>query len=51
MIRVVNKYKESNHIYCGRGTALGNPFVMHNESSRNEVLTAYENPTKPKEIG
>ena len=41
-ITVVNKYKEPNHIYCGRGTPLGNPFVMHNESERNYVCDAYE---------
>lgn len=42
MITVVNKYKESNHIYCGRGTALGNPFPMHNESQRDGVCDEYE---------
>jgi len=25
-ITPVNKYKVPNHIYCGRGSALGNPF-------------------------
>ena len=42
MITVVNKYKEPNHIYCGRGSALGNPFYMANESKRDEVCDKYE---------
>jgi hypothetical protein len=42
MITVVNKYKEPNHIYCGRGSALGNPFPMTNESQRDEVCDEYE---------
>ena len=42
MIRVVNKYKEPNHIYCGRGSALGNPFRMYSESQRDEVCDKYE---------
>ncbi len=42
MVTVVNKYKEPNHIYCGRGSALGNPFVMNNESQRDEVCDKYE---------
>jgi len=41
-INVVNKYKEPNHIYCGRGSALGNPFPMANESQRNKVCNDYE---------
>lgn len=41
-IKVVNKYKEPNHIYCGRGTALGNPFPMKNESERDAVCDKYE---------
>ncbi len=43
MITVVNKYKEPNCIYCGRGTALGNPFKMHGESDRDNVCDLYEN--------
>ena len=42
MIKVVNKYKEPNHIYCGRGSALGNPFVMKNGTERDEVCDKYE---------
>jgi len=41
-IKVVNKYKEPNHIYCGRGSALGNPFPMSSESQRDEVCDKYE---------
>lgn len=42
MVNVVNKYKEPDHIYCGRGSALGNPFPMKNESERDEVCNKYE---------
>ena len=41
-ITVVNKYKEPDHIYCGRGSALGNPFPMHMESQRDDVCDKYE---------
>jgi len=41
MITVVNKYQEPNHIYCGRGSALGNPFRMNNESERDRVCDQY----------
>ena len=41
-ITVVNKYKEPEHIYCGRGTALGNPFYMKSERERNTVCDKYE---------
>ena len=42
MIKVVNKYREPNHIYCGRGSALGNPFPMKHEGERDEVCDKYE---------
>ena len=29
-------------IYCGRGSALGNPHVMRNESDRDRVCDLYE---------
>lgn len=29
-------------VYVGRGSPLGNPFVMHNESMRKEVCEKYE---------
>ncbi len=48
MITVVNKYKEPNHIYCGRGSALGNPFAMKDETQRNEVCDKYEEYFKQK---
>jgi len=41
-VTVVNKYRQPNHIYCGRGSALGNPFPMHNESQRDAVCDEYE---------
>lgn len=40
-ITVVNKYKEPNHIYCGRGSPVGNPFTMSNESQRDKVCDKY----------
>jgi hypothetical protein len=41
---VVNKYKEPLHIYIGRGSKWGNPFVMNNSSDeeRNRVCDMYE---------
>jgi hypothetical protein len=42
MIFVVNKHKEPNHIYCGRGSSLGNPFRMNNENERDKVCEDYE---------
>ena len=42
MITVVNKYKELKYVYCGRGSALGNPFPMRVESERDEVCKKYE---------
>lgn len=42
MITVVNKHKEPNHIYCGRGSALGNPFPMQSENERSNVCEQYE---------
>jgi len=41
MIRVVHKQKETNHIYCGRGSVLGNPFEMKDEADRNKVCEQY----------
>lgn len=41
-ITVVNKFKEPNHIYCGRGSPVGNPFQMFNESQRDEVCDQYQ---------
>lgn len=43
MITIVNRdYTGSDAIYCGRGTPLGNPFPMKNESHRNYVCVQYE---------
>ena len=42
MIKVVNKRIEPNHIYCGRGSALGNPFPMNSEKDRDMVCDKYE---------
>ncbi len=40
-ITVVNKYREPNHIYCGRGSVLGNPFYMNGEDQRENVCDKY----------
>jgi len=44
MITIVNIRQSTNktYIYCGRGSALGNPFVMSNEAMRDEVCDRYE---------
>lgn len=43
-VRVVNKYKEPDHVYCGRFTPVGNPFPMKDKSvaERNRVCDEYE---------
>ena len=41
MINVVNKYKEANHIYCGRGTPVGNPFPITPTNDRDTVCDLY----------
>ncbi len=40
----VNKRTKAGYssVYVGRGSPLGNPFVMHNESMRDEVCNKYE---------
>lgn len=41
-ITVVSKYKRvPNAIYCGRGSALGNPFKMNGEAQRDLVCDQY----------
>ena len=40
-ITVVNKYKEPNHIYCGRGSPVGNPFKVTNGETRDSVCDSY----------
>ena len=40
-ITVVNKHRVSDHIYCGRGTALGNLSKMTKESDRDKVCDEY----------
>lgn len=50
MIKVVNKYGDKHTyykgrvLYCGRGSVLGNPFVMLNKSDkeRNRVCDEFE---------
>ena len=41
-ITVVDKRKVPDHIYCGRGSSLGNPFVMLKEADRNIVCNQYQ---------
>ena len=46
MIYIVNKYKDKRpgipSVYCGRGSALGNPFVIGKDGNRDEVCDKYE---------
>lgn len=42
MITIVNIRNNKADVYCGRGSALGNPFVMHNETQRDDVCNRYE---------
>ena len=41
-INVGNKYKQDVGINIMRGTPLGNPFVMHDESERDTVCYNYQ---------
>jgi hypothetical protein len=41
MTRVVNKYKEKYDVYCGRGSLLGNPFVIGKDGTREEVIEKF----------
>lgn len=43
MINVVNVHKVSDHIYCGRGSPLGNPFPIDDYNDRNAVCDMYFN--------
>ena len=42
VVTVVNKYKEPNHIYCGRGSPVGNPYGMLGVDTRDLVCDKYE---------
>ena len=48
MIHIVNKYKEPNHIYCGRGSPLGNPFPITDVNDRDRVCDMYADYFKQK---
>ncbi len=39
---VVNKYKEKYDIYIGRGSLWGNPFVIGEHGTREEVIAQYK---------
>jgi len=39
---VVNKYKSTYDIYIGRGSKWGNPFVINDTNSRDDVIEKYE---------
>lgn len=41
MTRVVNKYKEPFDIYIGRGSKWGNPYVIGQDGTREEVIRLY----------
>ncbi len=40
-VKWINK-EDAVNIYCGRGSRLGNPYVMSNESERDFVCDSYE---------
>ena len=40
--RVVNKYKEEYDVYIGRGTKWGNPYVIGQHGSRDEVIAKFK---------
>jgi len=39
---VINKYKAGYTHYIGRGTLLGNPYVIDKDGTRDEVIAMYE---------
>ena len=41
-ITIVSKYEEPNHIFCGRGSPLGNPYVIGRHGNRDYVCDKYE---------
>lgn len=42
MIKIVNIKTDPYDVYCGRGSALGNPFLLTKESDRNKVIDQYK---------
>lgn len=38
---VVNRCRENEDVYIGRGSIWGNPFVLHHESDRELVISQY----------
>lgn len=48
MIKIVNRYGHAGHysklktVYCGRGSALGNPFPINAENDRDAVCDKYQ---------
>lgn len=42
MVSIVNCWTRKPDVYCGRGSALGNPFKMNGEKDRNKVCDKYE---------
>jgi hypothetical protein len=42
MIRIVHKSKSHYDIYIGRGSKWGNPFVIGEHGTREEVISKYE---------
>lgn len=39
---VVNKYKEKYDVYIGRGSLWGNPFIIGEHGTREEVIAQYK---------
>ena len=40
--RAIKKEQKAKTIYCGRGSALGNPFAMKGENERDKVCDLYQ---------
>lgn len=41
-IRVINRYKEPEDIYIGRGSPLGNPYPIGDNTTREQVIEKYK---------
>lgn len=40
--KAINRYKEKEDVYIGRGSKWGNPFVLGKDGTRDEVCDKYE---------
>jgi hypothetical protein len=47
-LKVINRYKEKETIYIGRGSPLGNPYRLHKGAAKGSTLQAYSQWIKKK---